>query len=133
MTAMQTKTIFIFGNQELEMDSLPLRILPELRRAFSSIHFEIKDPNEEWGVPEKLIIIDTVVGIKKVKIFEDLDSFDSAPRMTMHDFDALANLRYLKKLGKLKEVKIIGISPDIDESEAIKSVSKILKGLVISS
>jgi hypothetical protein len=133
MTAMQTKTIFIFGNQELEMDSLPLRILPELRRAFSSIHFEIKDPNEEWGVPEKLIIIDTVVGIKKVKIFEDLDSFDSAPRMTMHDFDALANLRYLKKLGKLKEVKVIGVPSDMSESEALESVRIIIKESGISS
>jgi len=130
---MQTNTIFIFGNPELEMDSLPLRILPELRHTFPSIHFEIKDPNEEWDVPEKLTIIDTVVDIKKVKIFEDLDSFDSAPRMTMHDFDALANLRYLKKLGKLKEVKIIGISPDIDESEALRSVRIIIKELGISS
>ena len=113
------------------MDSLPLKILPELQSAFPSIYFEIKDPNEEWDVPEKLTIIDTVMGIKKVKIFDDLDSFDSSPRLTMHDFDALANLRYLKKLGKLKEVRIIGISPDIDESEAIESVSKILKRLVV--
>src|ERR1035437_8857752 len=115
---MQTKTIFIFGNQELEMDSLPLRILPELQKAFPSIHFEIKDPNEEWVVPEKLIIIDTAVGLKKVKVFEDLDSFDTSPHLTMHDFDALANLKYLKKLGKLKEVKIIGLPPDMSESEA---------------
>lgn len=121
---MQTKTILIFGNPELEMDSLPLKILPELQKAFPSIHFEIKDPNEEWGVPEKLTIIDTVVGLKKVKVFEDLDSFDSSPRLTMHDFDALANLKYLKKLGKLKKIKIIGVPPDISYSEAIESIKK---------
>jgi pyruvate-formate lyase-activating enzyme len=49
----------------------------------------------------------------------------------MHDFDALANLRYLKKLGKLKEVRIIGVPPDMDESETIESVGKIIEGLVI--
>jgi Ni,Fe-hydrogenase maturation factor len=128
---MQTKTIFIFGNPELEMDSLPLRILSELQKAFPSIDFEIKDPNEEWVVPEKLTIIDTAVGLKKVTVFDDLESFDTSPHLSMHDFDALANLRYLKKLGKLKKVTIIGVPPTLDESEAIKSVSKILKGLVI--
>ena len=128
MTAMQTKTIFIFGNQELEMDSLPLRILPGLRHAFPSINFEVKDPNEEWNVPKELTIIDTVVGLKKVKVFEDLDSFDSAPRLTMHDFDALANLRYLKKLGKLKEVKIIGVPPDMSEKKAVEAIKKAIRG-----
>ena len=124
---MQTKTIFIFGNQELEMDSLPLRILPELQKAFPSIHFEIKDPNEEWDVPERLTIIDTAVGLKKVKIFEDLDSFDSSPRLTMHDFDALANLKYLKKLGKLQEIKIIGVPPEISEKKAVEAIRKALR------
>lgn len=125
---MQTKTIFIFGNPELEMDSLPLRILPELRHVFPSINFEIKDPNEEWDVPEKLTIIDTVVGIKKIGVFEDLDSFDSAPRLTMHDFDALANLKYLKKLGKLKKITIIGVPSEISESEAVESIKKAIRG-----
>jgi hypothetical protein len=124
---MQTKTIFIFGNQELEMDSLPLRILPKLRCAFPSINFEIKDPNEEWDVPEKLTIIDTVVGQKKVIVFDDLDLFESAPRLTMHDFDALANLKYLKKLGKLKKIKIIGVPMNISEREAVEEVKKVIK------
>jgi hypothetical protein len=124
---MQTKTIFIFGNQELEMDSLPLKILPELQKAFPSIHFDIKDPNEEWDVPEKLTIIDTVMGIKKVKVFEDLDSFEPAPHLTMHDFDALANLRYLKKLGKLKEVKVIGVPSDMSEKKAVEAIKKAIR------
>ena len=129
---MQTKTIFIFGNQELDIDSLPLKILPGLRQLFLSINFEAKDSNEEWSVPEKMIVIDTVVGLKKVTVFEDFDSFDSAPRLTMHDFDALANLRYLKKLGKLKEIMIIGVPPNMSENEAIESISKIIKGLATS-
>ena len=119
--------VFIFGNPDLSMDSLPLRILPQLRKKFPSIQFVVKDPNEEWDVPEELTIIDTVIGVKKVTIFDTLEEFTAAPRFSMHDFDALANLRYLKKLGKLKKIRIIGVPPDISEEKAVESIGKILK------
>ena len=111
------------------MDSLPLKIAPRLRQEFPSISFEIKDPNEEWDVPEELVIIDTVVGPKEVAIFNDLESFTASPRLSMHDFDALANLKYLKKLGKLKKVTIIGVPVDFNEKKAIEDVTKIIKGI----
>jgi hypothetical protein len=120
------KTIFVFGNPELPMDSLPLKILPELQRAFPTISFEVKDPNEEWDVPPELTVIDTVLGPKEVTVFNDLDEFIGAPQMTMHDFDALANLKYMKKLGKLKKIRIIGVPPDMDEKGAVEAVCKII-------
>lgn len=121
------KRIFVFGNIDLENDSLPLRILPQLREEFPDINFEIRDPNEEWEVPDEFIIIDTIIGIKGVKVFETLDKFLSAPRISMHDFDALTNLQYLWKLGKIKRIKIIGMPPNMKESEALKKISRILK------
>jgi len=124
---MPPQTIFIFGNPELAMDSLPLQILPELQKALPAIKFEVKDPNEEWDVPEELTVIDTVIGPKEVTIFNDLDEFAGAPQMTMHDFDALANLKYLKKLGKLKNIRIIGVPPDMEEKRAVESVGKALR------
>ena len=45
----------------------------------------------------------------------------------MHDFDALANLRYLKKLGKLEKVRVIGVPEEIGEEEVVESVCKLLK------
>lgn len=122
--------IFVFGNIDLQNDSLPLRIIPKLQKKFPDIQFEIRDPNEEWGVPEEFIIIDSVVGIKEVKIFDSLDKFLSAPRVSMHDFDALTNLQYLWKLGKIKKMKIIGLPPDMDESEAFKKVSKNISKII---
>ena len=119
--------IYIFGNIDLPNDSLPLLILPELEEMFPDIHFEIKDPNEEWDVLDDITIIDTVVGIKDVTIFENLEKFSSAPRVGAHDFDALTNLRFLQKLGKIKNVKIIGVPPDMEESEAIRKVSELIK------
>jgi Ni,Fe-hydrogenase maturation factor len=123
-------TVFVFGNPDLETDSLPLRLLPKLRQEFPEIKFEVKDPNEEWPEIEfenVLTVIDTVVRIKDVAIFDDLEKFKSAPRVSMHDFDALTNLRLLQKLGKIKKVKIIGISPEISEGEAFKKVSATLR------
>lgn len=121
--------IFIFGNPELKNDSLPLEILPDLKKRFPKIFFEEKDSNEDWDMPENVLIIDTVVGIKKIKIFNSLEDFESAPRVSMHDFDALANLRLLIKLGKVKKVKIIGIPPNISKKEAFSQTAKILASL----
>jgi len=121
------KKIFVFGNMDLEMDNLPLRILPKLQEKFPGTDFVLKDPNEEWEVPQEITVLDTAVGIKEVTVFDNLENFSKVPRVGMHDFDVLTNLRYLQKLGKIKKVKIIGMSPDMEESEAIKKVSAILR------
>lgn len=122
--------IFVFGNPDLAEDSLPLKILPRLRERFSDIQFVTVDPNEEWDVPEEIVVIDTVMGLpaggEKVTIFHDLEKFISAPRVTMHDFDALAQLRYLQKLGKIKKVTVIGVPSALSEDEAFAGVFAML-------
>lgn len=119
--------IFVFGNQDLEIDSLPLRILPKLKKEFPEIEFEIRDPNEEWDIPEEMIILDTALGIKKITIFDNLDNFSHAPRVSAHDFDAFSNICYLFKLGKIKKIKIIALPPNMNESEAITEIIKVLQ------
>ncbi|KKU20692.1 MAG: hypothetical protein UX33_C0041G0010 [Candidatus Azambacteria bacterium GW2011_GWC1_46_13] len=119
-------TIFIFGNPDLTFDSLPLRILPGLKKRFPQVKFEVRDPNEEWDVPEELILIDTVFGIERARIFDDLKNFENSPRVSLHDFD-LTHLRHLQKLGKFKKVKIIGVPPTISEKEVIKQIAAILR------
>ncbi len=118
--------VFIFGNPDIAFDSLPLRLLPQLTEIFPHVMFEVKDPNEDWEVPENMLIVDTAVGVTDVTVFHDLDSFSPAPRISMHDFDALANIRLLKKLGKIKSVTIIGLPPDMEEQRAIEKVNEIL-------
>lgn len=120
-----TRKIFIFGNPDLDFDSLPLRILPELRKKLPKIDFKIKDPNEEWDLPpQKLIIIDTVIGIDKLAVFENLENFQKPPRVSAHDFDAYSNLKYLQKLGKIKKIKIIGLSAGTSKKEAVEFMIK---------
>ncbi len=119
-------TVFVFGNPDLPEDSLPIRLLPKLKKRFSDIDFQIKDPNEDWDIPEEMVVIDTVTGIDRVTVFSDLEHFASAPRLTMHDFDLGSYLKYLKKLGKLKNIKIIGVPPTLAESEALDQVATTL-------
>ena len=38
--------IFIFGNEDLEVDSLPVKMLPELKEAYKEHEFIFQDPNE---------------------------------------------------------------------------------------
>ncbi len=120
-------TIYVFGNPDLEIDSLPLRILPNLQSCFPEIAFIVLDPNEEWTIPEEMVMIDTVVGIKKLTVFNDLKHFIEAPRVSVHDFDAFFNLIYLQKLGKLKKIKIFGLPTETKEDEALESLTKELK------
>lgn len=120
-------TIFIFGNPDLKIDSMPLKILPELQKKFPEIDFKILDPNEDWKIPEDFIVIDTVLEIKKITVFDGLKKFIPAPNISMHDFDAYANLRYLEKLGKLKKIQIIGVPAEIDEKVALNSLSELIK------
>ena len=119
--------IFVFGNEDLPEDSLPLLILPILREKFPGIEFVTIDSNEDWDVPESVVVIDTTVGIKDVTVFDSLDKFSAPPRVGMHDFDALTNLRLLWKLGKIKKIKIIGLPADMEESESFQKVADILK------
>lgn len=119
--------IYIFGNPDFDLDSLPYRILPQLKLLFPEISFETKDPNEDLDIPDKLLIIDTVLGINRVQIFYDLKYFSEHPHLSLHDFDLGSYLKYLKKLGKLKEIKIIGIPPTLSEKDALDNVATILR------
>lgn len=120
--------IFVFGNPDFRPDSLPIRILPKLKKRFPEIRFIIKDPNEEWKIPRKhLCLIDTVVGIKKVTIFHDISVFRKSPRATLHDFDAYANLLLLKKLNKLPDCAIIGLPPHYNSKKAYNETVNLLE------
>lgn len=123
----QRMIVYVFGNPDLPEDALPLRLVPLLKHKFPNTAFEVKDPNEEWDVPERLVVIDTVVGIDRVREFHGLDAFARTPRVSMHDFDALTQLRLLQKLGKLKTVTIIGVPPDTKDDEALYAVVELLE------
>lgn len=122
--------VFVFGNRDLKFDSLPVRILPKLKKVLPNLNFQIKDPNEELGDKESFIIIDTAEGIKEAKVFNDLKSFLPSPRFSLHDFDVYANLRLLEKLKKLPKYKIIALPLSYSENEAQKKVFELIVAIL---
>lgn len=119
--------IWLFGNSDLDSDNLPLKLLPELKKRLPGVQFVLKDPNEEWDdIPNPLIIIDTVQGIKDVTVFTDLNQFQSTPRVTVHDFDLDMKLRWLQKLKKLPPFTIIGTPAHSQISKIIQDITTII-------
>ena len=118
--------IWLFGNPDFTPDALPLKLKDALQKRLPNFYFIIKDPNEEWELPEKLIIIDTIQGLDKITTFTSLNQFQNAPRLTVHDFDLLTNLRWLAKLKKLPPFLIIGLPVKTQKRETIDKIVAIL-------
>ena len=105
----ETMKIFVFGNPDVKEDSLPVKLMPQLKKEFPNIEFLHLDPNEEWDIPEHFIAIDTVEGIDDIIVINSLDQLQNTSAVTMHDWDVGKNLKWLQKLGKIKKITIIGV------------------------
>ncbi|HCC21794.1 hypothetical protein A2480_04115 [Candidatus Uhrbacteria bacterium RIFOXYC2_FULL_47_19] len=121
--------ILVFGNTVYEPDSLPLKVLPDLRRQLPGNRFLTLDPNEEWDISGDLIVIDTVINLSEPTIFKSLNAFQTSPRCSTHDFDALAQLRLLDKLGRIGRVTVIGLPPQMSEAAASDFIATVLAEL----
>ena len=115
------KKILVLGNPLVDMDSLPLRMLPKLRKAFPEIEFVEFDAVEDLEKAGKEItLLDTVHGIKSVRVFHGIGSFSESPRLGMHDFDLPIYLKLLGKMGIVKKVTIIGVPGTGNERNALR-------------
>ena len=122
--------VWVFGNPDVKEDSLPLLLLADLKKKFPQHVFTRQDPLDEWNMPaDRLAIIDTVKGAKRVTRFEGLDEFALSPHITLHDYDALSELQLRKKVHGLPALTIIGVPMDIDRNEAFKQISDLLARL----
>ena len=118
--------IFVFGNDIFPGDSTAVQLIPVLSKHFNKIDFIHADPTENWYKEEKeLTILDTVVGIDNVTVFQSLDEFEEQARVTPHDYDVYVDLHLLMKIGKVKKLTIIGI-PVKQSKQTIQQVEKII-------
>jgi len=101
--------VWVFGNPDLEIDALPIALMPEFERRYPHLAFSVHDPNEDFDMPEHLLIIDTVQGIDRVTTFDSIEAFADTPHVTMHDFDLGMKLKWLAKLKKLPPFTLIGV------------------------
>jgi Ni,Fe-hydrogenase maturation factor len=128
------KTIYIFGNPLLDFDNLPLKLAPKLRKIFPEIDFVIADPNENLNpIDKELAIIDTIEGIEKVVLVEDIEKIQDQKLYSLHDFDLAFNLKLLQKIGKLEKIKIIGVPMKGNEVEILKQLKELLSFSLLKS
>jgi len=112
--------IYVFGNEDVAIDKQPLQFLPELQKDFPDITFVEVKPNQDLpldsdGVREEIFyIIDTVDGLPEMKILDEtaIDKLSCTANSSVHDYDLGFQLKYLKKLGKINKIKILGIPMD---------------------
>lgn len=128
---MMKKIVYVLGNPSVDSDALPLRLQPLLQKKFPMLSFIHLDPTEELSIDshQELILIDTVVGIDKVIKFNDFTHWVLSPRVTLHDFDLPLSLGLMKKLGKLKNVTIIGVPVKGEKKYIIEEIANILNSI----
>lgn len=119
--------IFVFGNQKVKTDSVPLKILPKLKEQFPQIKFIVKDPTEVINHQEdEWWILDTVQGVNNVTIIDDPSVFANQSSLSVHDYDLTFEIKLLLKLGKLKKIKIVAIPHFMQKDQALVKVTKLL-------
>ena len=105
--------VYVFGNEYVAEDIRAIEVARDLQNTVEGVSFVFVGPNEEvpFADEPRVVILDTIQGIQDVALVEG-DEFDGlllSPRGSVHDFDLTFQLRYLKKLGKLGDVTLIGI------------------------
>lgn len=126
-------SVSVFGNPDLHLDSVPVQLVPKLRRRFPDIRFVVEDPNE-IDLPKhgKWVILDTVRGLENVSWLsvDDIARSRNAG-MTAHDYDLSTLLLLAKKLDASFEPNILGVPEGMSEeralSEVIRELMKVLK------
>jgi len=123
---------FCFGNPLVKQDSMPLFLMDDLRKEFPGTEFlEAGGPEDIEGQAE-VNIIDTVEGISKVSDI-GIDDIEEHKCCSLHDFDLAMSLKLLRKMGKLKGVKIIGIPKGYSKKKALGELKAHIKGIISSS
>ena len=126
-------SVSVFGNPDLQLDSVPVQLVPKLRRQFPNVRFVVEDPNE-IDLPKhgKWVILDTVRGLERVSWLsvDDIARSRNAG-MTAHDYDLSTLLLLAKKLDASFEPNILGVPEGMSEeralSEVIRELMKVLK------
>lgn len=121
-----------FGNPALKEDSLALRVAGKLEKRFPDLEFKEFDTVEDLNGDEILYVMDVAKGIRKVVLLNGLDHLKTSKIFSIHDYDLSYELKLLKKLGRIKEIRILCIPWGMDEKKAVKQVEALIKSILFS-
>jgi hypothetical protein len=114
--------ILVFGLEEEN------RILARLRKRFPSVGFKKYDISEELeNENRRPLAIDTVKGISRVTLIEDIASF--SPGRALEGSGALMTLRILISIGSLDSARVIGVPAGYPAEKAFEEISAIIETL----
>jgi hypothetical protein len=124
MRAKTRPIVYVVGNPLAPSDSMPLRLLPLLKKARPNLDFQPFEPTR-MDIPQKqgLIFIDTIQGIKKVVHLHGIKALaPSDAAYSLHDYDLAGQLMLLDKFGLLGQVSIIGVPSKGEKQKIAKGV-----------
>jgi Ni,Fe-hydrogenase maturation factor len=105
--------VYVFGNEYVTEDRRAIKVARELEGTLDGVSFVFVDPNADLPFVDEqhVVILDTLRGTRSVVLVEGdgIEGLLLPPRGSVHDFDLAFQLRYLKKLGRVGDVTIVGV------------------------
>jgi hypothetical protein len=105
------RTVLCFGSG-VEGDRTPFDICSGAGKNLKGFRFvKCESPIEllNYAGSGEIVILDSVKGLKKPKMFSDIDAFRKVESVTAHDLDLGTFLKILSEMGRIGKVRIIGI------------------------
>lgn len=120
------RTILCFGS-EVHGDEESLRLCDSLAKHHDFDFVKCDSAIDIMSyVDSDLIIMDNVRGLDKPRLFTRIEDFKRFESVTTHDIDLGTFLHVLDGMGRLKNIRIIGVPVDMKKSDALREVKKIL-------
>jgi len=126
--------VLVFGNRLINKDSVPLMLIPKLKKEFPDIDFvefdSIEDIENECSI---IYILDSIENIDKVTIIKDIDRIEISKHLyTMHDMDLGYTLKLMKKVNMIDEIVIFGIPiKGITKSEILNQLKEKIRSTLV--
>ncbi len=123
-----TKTVLCFGSV-VEGDETPFSICSgagKMLKGFRFVKCEAAIELLNYADGEEIVILDSVKGLKKPKLFSGIDAFMKVESVTAHDLDLGTFLKILSDMGRLRKVRIIGIPYGMKPEDAALAVEELL-------
>ncbi len=121
--------VLVFGNPLLKDDSLPLRLLPSLRKSFPETEFDEADPADVDLEQGPLVIIDAA-NVRDVMLVEDVDRLKDDRMLSAHGLGLAEMLAIFKAIGRQVQVKVICVPQGMTKDRALTEVTKMLRAIL---
>lgn len=126
--------VLVFGNRLINNDSVPLKLIPNLKKEFPDIDFMEFDSTEDIENEGSILyILDAVENIDKVTIIRDIDRIEISKHLyTMHDMDLGYMLKLMKKVNMIDDIVIFGIPiKGIPKSEILNQLKEKIRSTLV--